>query len=283
MNPNIDRKAAAEKQLRGMERERRVLRQIQWDFPLVPLEQPYPRGWERWFEWTPEALRRDDAARLPKLLEVLQNREVSRWQDFRRYVWKLRKEIPIPHEIPQWSLWSYTKLKLPNELWGYFETYPHGPLSQPGHLEYLREIRWGGPITFRHPHWLVSRLGPHWITHRRVAMPEVESRIAEIEAWMDRTRGWQKLSRLHGKRQWRTDGRRIRLLTSLHRRETTDEVHAWQKGAEPSAPFSSIFSSPWDKFPLLLDANIEIFSKAKARRILSLAGVLLSNDRDLPR
>ncbi len=238
MNPNIDLEAAAEKKLRAMERERRVLRRIQWDAPLVPLEQPYPRGWERWFEWTPETLLRADSARLPKLLEVLQKREVSRWLDFRCYAWRLRKQVPMPHEIPHWSLWGFLQLKLPPELWGYFETHLHGPLSQPGHVEHLREIRWGGPVSFRHPEWMVSRLGPHWITHRRVAMPEVESRLAEIESWMERCCGWQKLDRLHGHRQWRADGRRARLLTSLHRRETMDEVNAWQKGADPSAPFS---------------------------------------------
>ncbi len=242
MNPNIDFKAAAEKKLRGLERERYDLRRIQWDAPLLPLEQPYPRGWERWFEWTPEVRLRDDAARLLKLLEVLQKREVSRWLDFRCYDWSLRKQISKPHEIPQWSLWRFMSLKLPPELWGYFETQPHGPLSQPGHLEYLREIRWGGLISFRQPEWLVSRLGPHWITHRRVAMPEVESRIAEIEASLERSCGWQELGRLHGHRQWRVDGRRARLLAALHRRETADEVQAWQKGAESSAPFPLILS-----------------------------------------
>ena len=106
-----------------------------------------------------------------------------------------------------------------------------------GHLGYLGEIRWGGLISFRHPEWLVSRLGPHWITHRRVAMPEVESRIAEIEGWLERSCGWQKLGRLHGHRRWREDGRRARRLAALHRRETADEVQVWQKGAELSAPF----------------------------------------------
>lgn len=212
MKPNTDLKAAADKELRALERELRVLRRIQWDAPLVPLDQPYQRGWERWFEWTPEALLLDDVERPEKLLEVLQKREVSRWQDFRSYVWKRRKQVPMPHKSPQWSLWSFVRLKLPPELWGNFETHRYGPLNQPGNLETLREIRWGGPISFRHPQWLVSRLGPHWITHRRVAMPEVESRIAEIEAWMDRSGGWQKLGRLHGHRRWRGDGRRARLL-----------------------------------------------------------------------
>lgn len=237
MNPNTDSHAAAEKHLRALERERRALRKIQRDSPLIPLEQPYPRGWERWFEWLPEPLRRDDAARLPKLLEIIQKREVSRHLDFRCYDWRLRKEVAAPHELRRWSLWNFLNLRLPLEFWGYFETHVHEPLSQAYHLEHLRAIRWGGPISFRHPEWLVSRLGPHWITHSRVAMPEVDSRIQEIEAWMEQNRGWCKLGRLHGHRRWPAEGRRRRMLAALHRRETADEVQGWQEGADPSAPF----------------------------------------------
>jgi hypothetical protein len=238
MNSHLDRKSAVTKKLLAWEREYRDLSRISWEAPLVPLAQPYPRGWERWFEWTPEALSRVDAAHLSVLLEGLQNREISRWPDFRRDRGRSRKVVTVPHELPRWSLWGFMHLRLPAELWGYFETHHHVPLSQLGLLEELRATRWGGPISFRHPQWLVSRVGCHWITHQRVAMPEVESRLSEIDAWMEWSCGWQKLRRLHGRTNWRADRRRARLVAAMHRREAADELQAWQQGAESSAPFS---------------------------------------------
>jgi hypothetical protein len=50
--------------------------------------------------------------------------------------------------------------------------------------------------------WLREDMQPAMITHQRVALPDVESRLAEIEAVMTRVCGWDRLQRLHG-RSWR--------------------------------------------------------------------------------
>lgn len=50
--------------------------------------------------------------------------------------------------------------------------------------------------------WVREEVQPHLITHQRVELPEVRSRLAEIEADMQATAGWRRLDRLHGRSQW---------------------------------------------------------------------------------
>lgn len=59
----------------------------------------------------------------------------------------------------------------------------------------------------RNPWWLREYLKPRMITHRRIDLPEVRKRVAEIEAHLSHHSGRERLARLHGhRRRWR--GRR---------------------------------------------------------------------------
>ena len=40
------------------------------------------------------------------------------------------------------------------------------------------------------------------ITHQRVELPEVRSRIAEIESWLEANMGRYRLDWLHGRSRW---------------------------------------------------------------------------------
>jgi len=239
-------KAVAEKRLRALDREWNHLGKLDREAPLVALNEPYPRGWERRFELSAAALRRNDCHRLEKLLPVIQQIDRSKTREFKHYDWRQKKVAAWLHLPLRFSLRSFRRLRLPEELWGYFETHAHHPLGTPGFVNHLRRIHWGGPIHFRFPEYLVSKTVPHLITHRKIDQPEVTSRLTEIESILERNGGWGKLSRLEGRRHryWSQPDRR-KLLERVHLREILEAIQEWeeqrgdeQKGAARSAPFS---------------------------------------------
>ncbi len=255
MNPHRDPKFAAEKRLRALEREENHLRRLDREAPIIPLDEPYHRGWERWFEWSEAALRRDDAHRFIEILPVIQRIDWSKSPEFDRWSWLSGRRVHWPHEPRRFSLRSFRALKLPEERWGYFETHRHHSLGTPGYLNHLQRIGWGGGIHFRFPEYLDSKIGPHLITHRKVNLPEVTSRLAEIDQIMENCLGRRKLCRLAGRgcRRWRRT-RRHRLLEKIHRREIGAALQDWSedrkgKGAERSAPFSLCRPQRHRKFP----------------------------------
>jgi len=66
-------------------------------------------------------------------------------------------------------------------------------------------IKWRAQITgFRlfQFWWLREEVQPHLITHQRVDLPDVRSRIAEIENFFNDTSGRARLDWLHGHSRW---------------------------------------------------------------------------------
>lgn len=67
--------------------------------------------------------------------------------------------------------------------------------------------------------WLREEVQPHLITHQRVELPQVRSRLAEIDAYMQATAGWRRLDRLHGRgHRWR------RFVLAAEERRSLDAI-----------------------------------------------------------
>ncbi|MGC4014504.1 MAG: hypothetical protein QM755_08325 [Luteolibacter sp.] len=247
MNPHRDPKYAAEKRLRALELESRHLWRLKRDTPLVPLANPYPRGWIRWLDWTPEALRRSDISKLHEVLPLIQNREWSRWGDFTRYDRILRKRVDPGHSPRKFSLKEFKRLHVRQGLRGFFETHRRIPLNTPGYFVELKKISWGGFIRFCHPEYLISKKAPYMMTHQVVVLPEVESRLSEIEQIIERHGGHRKILRIFGERDWyRVPFDRYKRLTRIHLKEMREAKEQWfmEEGAAQSAPFSLPASRP---------------------------------------
>ncbi len=214
----LDKHFACGKKLRRLEREAKRLWQVRRDTPLVALEQPYQRGWFKTYVLDARVAHRADAPMFREMLRAVNQRVYSRNREFRS-----ARGFPIVLGTRRISLHRWTKLNWPARHKQFFrlgcwriddEEFRR---SQPRHRAWRRgyklEIDW----------WLREEIQPAMITHQRVALPEVESRLAEIEALMTRVCGWNRLQRLHG-RSWRPGAAPIR--------PNRASCHRWGRAAQ---------------------------------------------------
>jgi hypothetical protein len=193
----FDKHFACEKNLRRLEREAKRLWQVRRDTPLVPLEQPYQRGWFKTYVLDSRIAHRADAPMFHEMLRAVNQRVYSRNREFRS-----ARGFPIVLGTRRISLHRWAKLAWPASHQRFFrlgcwriddeEFRQSQPRLRAWRRGYKLEIDW----------WLREDIEPAMITHQRVALPEVETRLAEIESALRRVCGWDRLHRLHG-RSWR--------------------------------------------------------------------------------
>lgn len=227
-----------DKELLALDRERRRLRRVVCDAPLVPLEKPFQRGWTRRFVLTDQAKRRPDFEDLCALLPVIERRQFCRDEAFRKHVsdlgpmWQKEKGglvEPHPHEA--------IKCVRPLRLISYYERQGRYQVTGvDGLLELIRR-KWNGRLYFRYPHLLAQVVEANIVTHRRVHYPQVEARLHEIDELLSRDGRLYRLDWLYGysNRRWRSDPSRNKLLAKLAEKEIRQEM---QGGGEDPPPFS---------------------------------------------
>lgn len=193
----LDKHTTRDKRLLRLEREQTPLWRALNDAPVVPLEKPYQLGWTKTYALERDVLRRPDAEVFARVLAVINRTVWSRERDF-----LLRNGDAIvlrPRIIPprEWQ-----RLAWPAS---------HARLFSYGHWEDEQELssRWRKRRLYigyavRRLWWLREDVQPRMITHRRVDLPAVRKRIAEIDAYFTHHLGRQRLARLHGHRLlWR--------------------------------------------------------------------------------
>lgn len=191
----LDKHTAREKQLLALERELYRLHQAKRHAPIIPLERPYQRGWAKFYVLDDAILRRADTTMYRAILPVINQRVVARDRSFMN-----RHGHPIllrPRIIPgrEWL-----KLGWPAKYHRFF-SYGRWRLDhEPWRPKKWREHVSGFKLT--NLSWLREEIQPHLITHQRVDLPEVRSRLAEIENHLEATQGWEQLRSLHGRSRW---------------------------------------------------------------------------------
>lgn len=108
-----------DKRLIGLSKMREQLRQQQRDLPMVPLAQPYQRGWKRLF------VLRDDIRRGPKAdfyEALLQKINTVQYHHDRAFKFKKRRKAKYGYKAKEQKLseideydWDYNRLKLTEE------------------------------------------------------------------------------------------------------------------------------------------------------------------------
>lgn len=192
--PFSDKYAQRDKQLLRLERELARLQQAQGNAPVIPLEHPYQRGWVKTYKLRPDALHHPEVTVFRTVLPVVNQCVTSRNREFCRHNGDpllLRPRIIPPRE------WHRLAWPLRCHRWFAYGSWPE-------------EERW-----FRREHrrhvvgfklarawWIEEVMLPLLITHRRVELPAVRSRMAEIEAHLQAALGWQRLCWLHGRRAY---------------------------------------------------------------------------------
>ena len=186
-----------EKKLIGLNKERWALRRQQsnmgWD-PLIP---PVQKGWKRFFVLRDDVARSQHADFFQNILKKINTYDWSHRKDFmirkRRFG---RKKYGVKEQklLQPWE-WHFEKLG--------FNVYE----KQMFHEEYHYE-KWNkGPIkryVFSEPWRFVLKVKPNMITKIRKLDPELESRLQQINSYLERNDYEGKLGRLMtGSYKWK--------------------------------------------------------------------------------
>lgn len=195
-----DKYAHRDKHLLRLERELNRLRNAQWHAPIVPLERPYQRGWVKTFTLREDALHHPEVLVFQAVLKVVNDRIISPTREFIRRngeVIILRPRIIAPHHWPRLA-WPVSHQRLfAFGRWPVEDIYPWTE-------HYFRRSIYGFKLL--RSWWLNELVLPNMITHHRVELPEVRSRITEIEDHLRHRLGWSRLHRLHGQHVHRRYG-----------------------------------------------------------------------------
>lgn len=209
----LDKDTARDKEFLRLEREYNQLHRALNDAPVVPLDEPYQRGWSKTYVLREDIRRRADVAVFRTVLAAVNRRIWSRERDFIQpdgQIYRLRPRIILPLE--------WNRLPWPTS---HRRLFTYGPWEDefPPRRLFRRRRRLVVGYSIRNPWWLEDVVEPWMITHQRVELPEVRRRIAEIDARLIHTRGRERLGNLHGhKNRWyrrRPGGLTLREETTL--------------------------------------------------------------------
>lgn len=214
-----DKKSARDKRLLRLERERDRLHLAERHAPIVPLERPYQRGWVKTFGLRKDALHHPDRAAFEAVLAVVNQRVYSRRDDF---VDRTGRPIVLNPRVigrRQWRKLAWTAR--------HRRLFAYGIWSDDAvsfdRIHTLCHWRRRG-FKLMTAWWLQEQVLPFMITHRRECLPDVESRLAEIESHLRHTCGYERLLRLHGRRcRWRDAPRASRLRAEIAADEASSQ------------------------------------------------------------
>ncbi|HYC70952.1 MAG TPA: hypothetical protein VEB66_07095 [Opitutaceae bacterium] len=186
-----DKHSRHDKELLRLDRELDRLRLAQWHAPIVPLEHPYQRGWVKTLVLREDAAHHPDAKVFRAVLAAVNQRVFWPRRDFLRRDGSVVGVRPKLIRLHEWRSLAWSPAHQRLFAWGSWST-------EDSHSCGLRR----GVPGFRlmRPWFLEEAIFPHMITHQRVDLPEVRSRIAEIENRFARCLGRERLLWLRGRR-----------------------------------------------------------------------------------
>jgi hypothetical protein len=174
-------KTDRDKQLIQLCKRRAALWEQRKNLPPVPLEQPYQRGWKRFF------VLRDDIRRSPRaefygaLLVKINTVEYHHDKSFKRrkrrkkrYVFSVKKQSLREFDLYQWN---HPKLKLNEQEKDCFtrvETYS------------IKTRRTDVKYVFNEPWRYVLKVAPHIVTHKMALDIDIERELAWIAVHIDK-------------------------------------------------------------------------------------------------
>lgn len=192
-----------DRELMALDRERRRLWTIKCSAPLIELDEPYQRGWVRYFELNAQAKRRADATRLQEVVKMVECRQHCRTGKWRAWSLRRNRMVDMRHEPRKFSAAELLRKHPKEPLLKYFVTEHHGAqVNSYERLLFIRRSNYGGRLCFKYLHYLTQVVEPYMITHTRTHYPDVERRLDEIEAGLSRG-GLERLDWLRGIRSWR--------------------------------------------------------------------------------
>ncbi|QSW89500.1 hypothetical protein J0383_01490 [Flavobacterium endoglycinae] len=175
-------------QLRKLEKE---LWNKRRDLPLVPLEVPYQKGWQRNFKLRDDVAKSSEAPFYIELLEKINTWQFSSEKAFKRKKKRKRKYVYVEkfQTVKEFSEWEWKSSKL--------------ELTEKEKAHFYRRERWCSNwkqyrihYVFNEPWRYVLRVSPYMITHTKMVDSDLESQIQLIENYIVNHHLREKINRL---------------------------------------------------------------------------------------
>ena len=196
------------KEIRRLYQEERKLCDEQRNAPPIKLEEPYIRGFERFFVLTPKASRRADAEKLTTVLQYFQHYEFCRRGWFRGSFTDQKRwakgEIG-PHFPCRPQLFRLIKKSFPKDLYFYVKSKSVDLKNGLPPLRQLNKNQLHERVRFRFPDLLESHIQPHLVTHLRAHNPELEARLDYISDILWGREEYGAVSKALHRRKWREE------------------------------------------------------------------------------
>jgi hypothetical protein len=170
-------KAKEEKKLLSIwSRYMKLLSSKRNNVEIVELDKPVRSGYHRFFVLREDVARSDDAPLYKKLLVEMQSHQYSKNKEFLYKSYPSNKLVPMEHNLSfiehkRWNELNYTpkQAAMFDQLWIQHRDV-RGRLTKSGRYVFA----------FKKPWAFVAKVQPHYITHRIVINPQLESEIKEL-------------------------------------------------------------------------------------------------------
>jgi hypothetical protein len=167
-------------------------------FTIIKLDQPIQRGWRRAYVLTEQAATRPDRAMLEAILEVIGTVVVHHRRDFLRRPGRQRKFVEIEQPLGSIPVYEWERKDYPARWFHYFR---RELVIEPNRHWQLRWV-------FTRPELFELKVERNWLWYFREVDPAIETRLSELDRWLESHEGWSRYGWLTGRRQryrWREE------------------------------------------------------------------------------
>lgn len=164
------------------------------DLPLIPLENPYQKGWQRCFVLREDVGRSSEAEFYRTLLEKINTWQFSSEKSFKRKKKRKRRNVYVEkiQTVKEFSEWEWKSPKL--------------ELTEKEKVHFYKRERWCSNFkrykihyVFNEPWRYILRVSPYMITHTKMVDSDLESEIQLLENYIVNLDLRNKINRLiHG-------------------------------------------------------------------------------------
>lgn len=183
-----------EKHLIQLRKREKELWKKRKDLPLIPLENPYQKGWQRSFVLREDVARSSEDEFYRTLLEKINTWQFSSEKSFKRKKKRKRRNVYVEkiQTVKEFSEWEWKSPKL--------------ELTEKEKVHFYKRERWCSNFkrykihyVFNEPWRYVLRVSPYMITHTKMVDSDLESEIQLLENYIVNLDLRNKINRLiHG-------------------------------------------------------------------------------------
>lgn len=167
-------------------------------FTIIKLNQPIQRGWRRSYVLSEQAGTRPDREMLEAILAVIGTAVVHHRRDFLRRPGRRRKFVEIKQPLDSIPIHEWERKHYPTKWFPYFRR--ELVLEMNRHWQ----LRW----VFTRPELFELKVERNWLWYFREVDPAIETRLSELDRWLESHDGWPRYGWLTGRRQryrWREE------------------------------------------------------------------------------